>query len=118
MIEILVSLGIIIAMLVTLSALIKISVLQKTARSEEVARTIATDALEDLRIGGYASLPASGALSNPNLSLLQNGSGTITVTVYDSKTKKVEVTVSWTAKSGASHTLTLSTLITETGGLL
>jgi type II secretory pathway pseudopilin PulG len=117
LIEITVALGIIIAMVVMLGALVKVSVLQKTAQSEEIALTAATAEMENLRVGGYSALPASGSFSNTALSSLSGGSGSVAVTVYDAKTKKVEVTVSWTAHDGVSHSMTLSTLITQTGGL-
>jgi prepilin-type N-terminal cleavage/methylation domain-containing protein len=118
LLEILISLGIITAMLLMLGALVKVSSLQALAQAEELALTIATDTLENLRVGGYASLPASGALVNPSLALLYEGSGTMTITTYDAKTKKVEVVVLWTTKGGESRSMTLSTLIAETGGLL
>lgn len=118
LIEILVALGIVVAMLFALAALVRLSVLQSTVHREEIALTIAMSTLEELRVGGYAALPPSGALAHPSLALLPGGAGTLSVSEFEDDTAEVEVTVTWEGRDGENRSMTLSTLITDIGGLL
>jgi prepilin-type N-terminal cleavage/methylation domain-containing protein len=118
LIEILVALGIVVSMLLALVALVRLSALQDTARMEELALTIASSHLEELRAGGYPALPASGALSDSRLASLPSGAGEITVITGGNDTKEVTVEVSWVTRSGATRDIVLSTIIAESGGLL
>ncbi len=118
LIETLIALGIVIAMLYSLAALVRLSALQDTARFEELALTIASSNLEELRAGGYAALPTSGTLSDGRLASLPSGAGTITVEDGENDTKEITVEVSWITRGGVTREIVLSTIIAENGGLL
>lgn len=117
LIEVTVSLFVIGVIIVASIALLHGVPANELARNESIAASIAKNEIEMLRAGGYASLPASGPFTDMSLASLASGSGIVTVTAYDSKTKQVDVAVSWTEKDGTSHTTTLTTLIAESGGL-
>jgi prepilin-type N-terminal cleavage/methylation domain-containing protein len=119
LIEVLVSLLIVSSMLVLFQGVLRNSVLVKTARNQEIALAIARSEIESLRIGGYTVLPLSGSFSDSLLSELPPGAtATLSVTTYNAKTKKVEVSVLWTDSGSPNpNTVSLSTLITEIGGL-
>ena len=92
----------------------------KTARDasyENLAARIANSKLDDLRAGGYSALPASGSFTDPGLAGLPQGSASTTVTDWNSKTKEVTTGVSWAASDGTARYTTLTTLITQVGGL-
>ncbi len=117
LVEIVVGIGIIGAALVASGALIHAVPLERITRSEDLALTIANDKMGSVRAGGYASVPASGSFSNTLLGALPSGSGMLTVTTWNAKTKQVQVTVSWQEPGLAARSISLSTLLTETGGL-
>lgn len=116
-IEIVVAVGIVGVCLVASEALVRAVPLERVTHDEDLAVTIANDELGALRAAGYGSLPASGAFSNSSLASLPSGTGALAVTDYNAKTKQVVVTVSWQEPSASSRSVTLSTLITQTGGL-
>ncbi len=118
LIETLVALGIVVAMLSGLVALVRLSVVQDSSRFEELALTIASSNLEELRAAGYSALPSSSALSDSRLSMLPSGAGNITVTNGTNDSKNVTVVVTWVGRTGTSRDITLSTIIAENGGLL
>jgi prepilin-type N-terminal cleavage/methylation domain-containing protein len=89
--------------------------LARSAEYQSIAARIAATKLDTLRTLGYAALPGSGAFSSNELSALPQSSGSITVSAINAKTKQVTATVSWNDKSARSVSVT--TLITETGGL-
>ena len=92
--------------------------LVKYVENQDVALKIATSKLEELRAGGYAALPVSGSFSDSTLSQLPSGSGAVSVTAFNAATKQVIVTVTWREQGRATDsTITLTSLITETGGL-
>lgn len=91
--------------------------LTREAAHQDIALHAASQQLESLRMGGYAALPASGAFSNTQVTQLPSGSGAMTISVLNTKTKQVLVTVSWQEGSRGSRSVSLSTYITETGGL-
>lgn len=91
--------------------------LTREAAHQDIALHAASQQLESLRMGGYAALPASGSFSNTQITQLPSGSGAMTVSALNAKTKQVVVTVSWQEGSRGSRSVSLSTYITETGGL-
>jgi len=91
--------------------------LSREAAHRDVALHSASQQLETLRAGGYASLPASGSFSNAQLGQLASSTGAMTVSSYNSATKQVVVTVSWQEGARGIRSVSLSTLITQTGGL-
>jgi len=119
LIEVVISIFIIGVMLVLLHAVSQNSVLVRSAKNRGIALAVARDKVESLRIGGYASLPQSGTFSNSLMSTLPPGATTtLTVSAYNAKTTQVAVGVTWTELgSTASSTVSLQTLITQTGGL-
>ncbi|MBU6490898.1 prepilin-type N-terminal cleavage/methylation domain-containing protein [Patescibacteria group bacterium] len=118
LIEVIVSIFIVGIMLLLLQAIIYSGVLVRTSKSQGIALAIARNELESLRAGGYAALPSSGSFSDSLLSSLPNATTTLIVKAYNEKTKQVTANVIWMdAGSAASSTVSLSTLITQTGGL-
>ena len=84
---------------------------------ENRAFRIADSKLDELRAGGYATLPPDGAFSDPGLAQLPQGSASTSVTVWNEKTKQVRTGVSWLGADGRTHVVSLTTLVTESGGL-
>jgi len=117
-IEVLVALGLI-GVTVVLSAALTNSVpLARFAGYQDIALTIAENRLEQLRGEGYAALPPTGAFSDALLLGLPSGGGAVAVTSVNATTKRVEVTVYWKEPAlAASSSISLTTLITESGGL-
>ena len=118
LIEIVVSLFIISVLLLLLLAVTRGAVLVRASSSQGVALSIVRNELESLRAGGYEALPTSGTFPNALVDALPQATTTLTVSDYNTKTKQVTVAVVWLeAGSTASSTVSLSTLITQTGGL-
>ena len=119
LIEVIISILFVGVMLILIQAVIHSSVLVRTAKNHGIALSIARNELEGLRAGGYAALPSSGSFADTLLNTLPKAATTtLTVSDYNEKTKQVVVSVVW-LNSGmtASSTVSLSTLITQTGGL-
>jgi prepilin-type N-terminal cleavage/methylation domain-containing protein len=116
LIEVLVTIAIIGAMLMTTQAIRLGAPLVLAAKNQDLALKIAAHKLEELRANGYAMIPVSGSFSDSMLTSLPSGAGALTVTDYNAKTKRVAATVSWSEK-GETRTVVLTTLITEIGGL-
>lgn len=92
--------------------------LTRTSEHGAVALRITEHELAALRADGYAALPADGSFANAQFSLLpENATGTIAVSTVNAKTKQVTVAVIWREPGKATSTVSLSTFITETGGL-
>lgn len=91
--------------------------LSREAAHQDVALHAANQQLEVLRMGGYAALPSSGSFSSAQVSQLQSGTGAMTISTLNSETKQVVVIVSWQEGSRGSRSVSLTTFITETGGL-
>jgi len=92
----------------------------KTTRDsayEAVAFRIANSKLSELRAGGYAALPSSGTFSDQQLVDIPQGQASTTVSVWNAKTKQVLTGVSWQGADGTLHYVSMTTLVTETGGL-
>lgn len=90
----------------------------RVTRNEDLALKIAGNEIEMLRAGGYATLPPSGSpFTDSSLASLASSTATVTTADYDAKTKRVAVTVSWVESDGATHAISLSTLVAAVGGL-
>lgn len=119
LIEISVSIFIVGVMLIMLQAVVRSGTLVRMSKSQGIALAIARNKLENVRVGGYATLPPSGTFSDSLMSALPPlATTTLTVSVYNAQTKQVSVRVVWRDSGAtASSTVSLSTLITQTGGL-
>jgi len=116
--EIIISLFLIGVVLILYSGSLNSVMLTSNAGDQELALRIANNKIESLRAGGYAAVPTSGSFSDSLLSSLPSGQATLTTSDYNSKTKQVDVLVSWTERgTSKSHNVSLTTLITQTGGL-
>lgn len=106
-------------MLIMVQAVARSGTLVRTAKNQGIALGIARDELDTLRALGYASLPANGPFASTLLSTLPVAATTsLSVSTYDAKTKQVAVTVTWRDPgAAASSTVSLTTLITQTGAL-
>ena len=90
----------------------------KYAKNQDLALKIASSEMESLRAGGYDALPVSGSFSDPLLASLPSGVGGVSVTAYNAEMKQVVVTVTWReAGKAADSSVSLTTLMTEIGGL-
>jgi prepilin-type N-terminal cleavage/methylation domain-containing protein len=118
LIEVLVSLFVIGIVTVLSGALLSAAPVSHHARYENLALTITKNKIESLRGRGYAMLPASGSFSDPALSALPSGTGTLAVSAFNPDTKQATVTVTWGEPgTTASSSVSLTTLITANGGL-
>lgn len=118
LIEILVVVGIIGVIAVVLQLALSEGRLIAVAKGQEIALRIATNKLEDLRAGGYDTIPTSGTFSDTQLATLASSTAVLTVTDVNAGTKQIVITVSWREPGVTSlQTVTLSSLITNTGGL-
>jgi prepilin-type N-terminal cleavage/methylation domain-containing protein len=98
-------------------ALGKVGLIQY-AKNQEIALRVANNKMEELRAGGYAALPSSGNFSDTQLNSLPNSSASMTITAYNSDTKQVVITIQWDdPSSSSSKNISLTTLVTKTGGL-
>lgn len=117
LVEVVVSIFIIGIMIVVSASLLNGIPASRLALSQSIALSVAQNQMETLRAAGYAALPESGSFTDTALGALASGAGTITVAAYDSETKRVDVSVAWIEKDANPQSITLTTLITETGGL-
>lgn len=118
LIEVMVAIAIIGVMIIATSALLlRLPINGREVRDQDIALKIAQSEIETLRAGGYDALPVSGSFTNPLLSSLAASSAAVTITVYDAKTKRADVAVSWTGTGSATRTVSLTTLITQNSGL-
>jgi len=116
-IEVVVTLFIVGAVLVLYQAAAGTIRLTKNSKNQEIALRVANNKIEELRAGGYDSLPASGGFSDSQLSALPNGSGNMAVTAFNADTKQILISVRWQNPGGSSRNISLATLVTKTGGL-
>jgi len=117
-IEVVVSIFVMSMMLFLFQAMLRSAGLIVSTRNQDAALTIARNEIEKLRAGGYSSVPSSGSFTNDLLATLPSGSATLTTSDYNTKTKQVTTTVSWQERNvAASSSVSLSTLITQVGGL-
>ena len=106
-------------MMLLFQSVIRAGILARVSSNQGIALAIVRNELEILRAGGYDALPSSGSFSNELLNSLPGSAvATRVVTAYNAQTKQVSVSVEWRdAGSPASSTVSLQTLITETGGI-
>ena len=86
------------------------------AKYQDAALRIAESEIENLRSLSFGSLPASGPIVSTELDALPGGTGTRTITEYNTETKQANVNISW-QEANMPRSIELDTLITETGGL-
>jgi prepilin-type N-terminal cleavage/methylation domain-containing protein len=115
-IEVVVSLFIFGMMLLVYVASANTVTLNRSSKNKQVAYRVAASAIEELRATPYAALPTSHAITDPLLSTIPSGAGTVNISTYNAKTKQVVSTVTW-RDPGSSQTrsFSLTTLITEGG---
>ncbi len=89
----------------------------RDAAYENAAFRIADSKLDELRADGYTALLAGGSFSNQELANLPQGQASTSVTNLNVKTKQVAVGVSWLGGNGSTRYVSLTTLITQSGGL-
>jgi prepilin-type N-terminal cleavage/methylation domain-containing protein len=118
LLEVVVSLFIIAVMLALYQVSLDSITLSRSAKDQDIALRVAGGKMEELRALGYASLPASGPFTDPQLSLLPGSSASLAVSDFNPKTKQATVTVSWLEPgSSPGRSVSLTTLITKLGGL-
>ena len=119
LIEVTISIFIIGVVLLLLQAIIRSSTLIRMTKSQGIALSIARNKLESVRVGGYTNIPVSGSFSDSLVSTFPRAATTtLTVSTYNTKTKQIIVSVIWRDPgAAASSTVSLLTLMTETGGL-
>lgn len=118
LIEVLIAMVVIGSAVALYAATLGVFPVTRATEHKAVALRIAEHKLADLRAAKYAALPASGSFTDAQFTLLpENATGTIAVSTVNAKTKQVTVTVSWNEPGRATSTASLSTLITEVGGL-
>ncbi len=117
LVEIAVSIVIVLITIFLYSAALNTVFTTKEVAHDDIALRIATNKIEELRNDGYGSLPSSGTFSDSLSSQLTNASSSAYITDFNSKTKQVVVIVSWTEPGKGTHTISLSTLITQIGSL-
>ena len=92
--------------------------LVRYANDQEIALRVASNKMEELRSGGYIALPASGSFSDAQLNSLENCSADMAITDYSTETKEIVITIQWRQPPSTSmRNISLTTLITKTGGL-
>lgn len=84
---------------------------------ESVAFRVAGTKLDELRAGGYEALPAEGSFSVPELDGLPQGVASTSIADLNADTKRVMAGVSWRGADDTERVVSLTTLITRTGGL-
>jgi len=117
LIEVLVSIFIIGIIILLSTAIVRVAPLTRHTKYQDIATKIATNEIELLRAAGYDAVPASGVFTDSVLSTIPSGSGTLTVTTFNTNTKQVTATVSWTEKGATTESVPVTTLITKVGGL-
>jgi len=98
--------------------LITAGTLTQTYKSnmQSVAARIATTEIENLRKTSYASLPASGPFTDPDLAKLTSSTATLTISDYQSSAdiKQATVKIDW-LQNGSPRQIILDTLIYKNG---
>ncbi|MDD2657651.1 MAG: prepilin-type N-terminal cleavage/methylation domain-containing protein [Candidatus Pacebacteria bacterium] len=117
LVEIVVALFILSAAIVFAALVIGTIKVTRDSAFENVAFRIADNKVNELRALGYAALPASGAFSDPQIANLPQGEASTTITVWNAKTKQVVAGVSWLGAEGRTRSVSITTLVTESGGL-
>jgi prepilin-type N-terminal cleavage/methylation domain-containing protein len=116
-IEVLITLFIIGVTLILYQTASRSIILNRYGRYREVALRIADQKIQTLRTTPFASLPSSGPFSDPQLGIIPQGTGTVTLTDENSRLKRVTVLVTWRNPQGTGiDRVQLDTYITQ-GGL-
>jgi prepilin-type N-terminal cleavage/methylation domain-containing protein len=116
-IEILIAVAVMLGLVALYGATLHTFSVTSDTSSEDIALRVASQKVDDLRAGGYAALPASGTFADSQLARIPSGAASTTITALNAKTKQVQVTVSWYAGKLGTRSISLSTLITQVGGL-
>ena len=119
LIEVTISIFILGVMLILLQGVARSSVLVRVSKSQGIALSIARNKLEATRSAGYANIPLTTTFSDSLMSTLPTGATTTVATsTFSAKTEQITIGVVWRdPTAAASTTVSLSTLITQTGGL-
>lgn len=118
LIEVTIAIAIIGTMIVATGILLqRIPMSGREVRDQDLSLKIARNEIEILRATGYAALPASGSFTDTLLGSLTSGSGALSITDFNTKTKRVEVSVSWQGTGAVARSVSLTTLITQDSGL-
>lgn len=117
LVEMLVALFILSATTLFVTVVVGTSKGTRDAVHENIAFRVAESKLNELRAGGYASLPSSGSFSDSQLLSVPEGTASTSITIWNAQTKKVVAGVSWLGSDGRTRFVSLETLITEVGGL-
>lgn len=116
LIEVIITMALIVATLVVYNVTSKMVLVNRSDRYKEIALRIADQKMQNLRTTAFSSLPSSGSFSDTLLSSLPGGSGNMTLTTLNAKTKDVVVTVTWNNPTGTgTQQVQLQTYITEGG---
>lgn len=116
LVEIVVTIGLIGIVVIMHYVMVQSTVLAQNVKHKDLALKIASHKIEELRALGYDGVPVSGSFPDSLLASLPGGTGAMAITDYNAGVKQVAVTVSWT-HSGAARSVSLNTLLTNTGGL-
>ena len=110
LIEVVICMFILGVLLVFYTAALNTVAESRKLRNENFAYHVANQQMEDLRATAFASLPASGTITNSLLSQIPSGAGSFTVTNYPSYSgmKEIVVTVTW--NDGLARQIVLKTL--------
>ena len=116
LIEAIIALALVLATLAVFGAVVSTAPLTKTARNQNVAYHIAAKKIEELRNTPFASLPASGAFSDPGFSELASSTASLTLSNYQGSSliKQATVSVNWW-ENQKQKTVLLDTLISNQG---
>lgn len=119
LLEVVISVFMLGVMLIMLQAILQSATLVRVSKNQGIALSIAKNELEYVRSLGYALLPGYTTFSDSLVSTLPTAATTtFAVSTYNTKAKQVTVSVVWLDPgSSASSTVTLSTIIAQTGGL-
>lgn len=120
LIEILVALGLILAIILILFTASGSLVSSRNSNLQTVASKIASRQIENLKKGGFAALPANGttSLSDPDLSKLPASSESQTISDVswgDGNIKQVTIEVDWQQSNNVNKSIKLETLLTKNG---
>ena len=116
LIEVILSMFMVVVLFLLYVSALNLVALLKKVKMEDIAYHIANKQLETLRETPFASLPASGTITDTDLSTIPQGSGSYTVAAYAplNKMKEITVTVNW--NDGSSKNITIKSLA-GTGGI-
>ena len=111
LIEVMISMGILVALFALYTAALNTMTATKSLRYENLAYHAANKKMEELRGTAFSLLPSSGTISDSMLSQIPAGAGNFTVANYASYSgmKEITVTVTW-AERGINKQFQIKTL--------